>query len=60
MVKLVEDMVMSHLGGQTLILVALPTTDDLENQKALSLAKMADPEGHRTIGVCPHDFLTTC
>jgi hypothetical protein len=64
---MVEDMVTSHIQGNTLILVALPMTgitisinlvlslmfsllDDIENQKALRLAKMADPKGRRTIG----------
>ncbi|KAG7442467.1 uncharacterized protein BT62DRAFT_954832 [Guyanagaster necrorhizus] len=50
-VKLVEDMVVSHIAGNCLILVALPMTDDVENQKALKLANQADPQGRRTIGV---------
>ncbi|KAF8921041.1 P-loop containing nucleoside triphosphate hydrolase protein [Mucidula mucida] len=50
-VQLVEDMVISHITGNCLILVALPMTDDIENQKALKLAKTADPRGQRTIGV---------
>ncbi|KAK0496696.1 P-loop containing nucleoside triphosphate hydrolase protein [Armillaria luteobubalina] len=50
-VKLVEDMVVSHIAGNCLILVALPMTDDVENQKALKLANLADPQGRRTIGV---------
>ncbi|PBK78915.1 hypothetical protein ARMSODRAFT_947905 [Armillaria solidipes] len=50
-VKLVEDMVVSHIAGNCLILVALPMTDDVENQKALKLANVADPQGRRTIGV---------
>ncbi|KAK0463456.1 P-loop containing nucleoside triphosphate hydrolase protein [Desarmillaria tabescens] len=50
-VKLVEDMVVSHIAGDCLILVALPMTDDVENQKALKLANLADPQGRRTIGV---------
>ncbi|KAF7326063.1 hypothetical protein MKEN_00457600 [Mycena kentingensis (nom. inval.)] len=50
-VQLVEDMVVSHIGGNSLILVALPMTDDIENQKALRLAREEDPEGRRTIGV---------
>ncbi|KAJ7918424.1 P-loop containing nucleoside triphosphate hydrolase protein [Mycena leptocephala] len=48
---LVEGMVMSHIQGNCLILVALPMTDDIENQKALRLAHQVDPEGRRTIGV---------
>ncbi|KAJ7060975.1 P-loop containing nucleoside triphosphate hydrolase protein [Mycena amicta] len=50
-VDLVEDMVKSHIGGNCLILVALPMSDDIENQKALRLAREQDPEGRRTIGV---------
>ncbi|KAJ6478750.1 P-loop containing nucleoside triphosphate hydrolase protein [Mycena vitilis] len=50
-VQLVEEMVVSHIGGNGLILVALPMTDDIENQKALRLAHQVDPEGRRTIGV---------
>ncbi|KAE9397406.1 hypothetical protein BT96DRAFT_1020873 [Gymnopus androsaceus JB14] len=50
-VQLVEDMVVSHIGGNSLILIALPMTDDIENQKALLLAKRVDKEGRRTIGV---------
>ncbi|KAL0571649.1 hypothetical protein V5O48_010307 [Marasmius crinis-equi] len=50
-IALVENMVLSHIGGNCLILVALPMTDDIENQKALRLAKKVDPTGHRTIGV---------
>ncbi|KAK7461117.1 hypothetical protein VKT23_009043 [Stygiomarasmius scandens] len=50
-VRLVEDMVSSHIKGNCLILVALPMTDDIENQKALRLACDEDPEGRRTIGV---------
>ncbi|KAF5317462.1 hypothetical protein D9758_018043 [Tetrapyrgos nigripes] len=50
-VKLVEEMVSSHIKGNCLILVALPMTDDIENQKALRLARLEDPDGRRTIGV---------
>ncbi|KAF7319138.1 hypothetical protein HMN09_00250200 [Mycena chlorophos] len=50
-VEMVENMVKSHIGGNSLILVALPMTDDIENQKALRLAREQDPHGRRTIGV---------
>ena len=69
MVTLVEDLVLSHIQGNCLILVALPMTglsftpsiasrlnefpkciDDIENQKALRLARQVDSEGQRTIG----------
>jgi GTPase SAR1 family protein len=51
MVKVVEDMVASNIQGNCLILVALPMSDDIENQKAAQLAKDVDPDGVRTIGV---------
>ncbi|KAI0066060.1 P-loop containing nucleoside triphosphate hydrolase protein [Artomyces pyxidatus] len=51
LVKLVEDLVVDHIQGNSLILVTVPMPDDLENQKALTLANTADPEGKRTIGV---------
>ncbi|KAG5640591.1 hypothetical protein DXG03_007994 [Asterophora parasitica] len=58
-IKLVEDMVVSHIKGNCLILVALPMTDDIENQKALRLARQEDPDGRRTIGVMTKpDMLT--
>ncbi|KAI0633205.1 P-loop containing nucleoside triphosphate hydrolase protein [Trametes polyzona] len=50
-VKLVEDLVTSYVQGNCLILVALPMSDDIENQKAARIAKLADSQGLRTIGV---------
>jgi len=50
-VELVKDLVVSHIKGKCLILVALPMTDDIDNQIALRLARREDPEGKRTIGV---------
>ncbi|OSD00790.1 hypothetical protein PYCCODRAFT_1393152 [Trametes coccinea BRFM310] len=50
-VRLVEDLVTSYVEGNCLILVALPMSDDIENQKAARIAKEADPLGMRTIGV---------
>ncbi|KAH0580123.1 hypothetical protein H2248_002929 [Termitomyces sp. 'cryptogamus'] len=59
-IKLVEEMVVSHIRGNCLILVALPMTDDIENQKALRLARQEDPDGMRTIGVMTKpDMLTS-
>ncbi|KZT22881.1 hypothetical protein NEOLEDRAFT_1180623 [Neolentinus lepideus HHB14362 ss-1] len=59
-VQLVEDLVISHIKGNCLILVALPMTDDIENQKALRLAHGVDPKGLRTIGVLTKpDMLTS-
>ncbi|KAH9937926.1 P-loop containing nucleoside triphosphate hydrolase protein [Epithele typhae] len=51
LVTLVEDLVKSYISGNSLILVTLPMSDDIENQKAARLAKEADPSGERTIGV---------
>ncbi|KAI9058586.1 hypothetical protein FKP32DRAFT_1581292 [Trametes sanguinea] len=50
-VQLVEEMVNSYIQGTSLILVTLPMSDDIENQKAARLAQLADPQGLRTIGV---------
>ncbi|TFY75946.1 hypothetical protein EWM64_g8066 [Hericium alpestre] len=49
--QLVEQLVVDHIKGNSLILVTVPMTDDLDNQRALTLAREADPEGKRTIGV---------
>ncbi|OBZ73062.1 Interferon-induced GTP-binding protein Mx2 [Grifola frondosa] len=38
-------------SDSTIILVTMPASDDIENQEAMRLAKQADPEGKRTIGV---------
>ncbi|KIK58161.1 hypothetical protein GYMLUDRAFT_74954 [Collybiopsis luxurians FD-317 M1] len=50
-VQLTEDMVTSYISTKCIILVAVPMTDDIENQKAFRLARQEDPDGHRTIGV---------
>ncbi|KAF8878222.1 P-loop containing nucleoside triphosphate hydrolase protein [Infundibulicybe gibba] len=58
-VKFVENLVTSYIQGNCLILVALPVTDDIENHKALLLARTVDPLGRRTIGVMTKlDLLT--
>ncbi|KAF4597337.1 ASTRA complex subunit [Pleurotus pulmonarius] len=58
-VQLVQGMVEDHISGNCIILVTLPMTDDIENQKALQLARIADPHGRRTIGVLTKpDMLT--
>lgn len=51
--KATTDLTRKMIGTseETLVLVALPATDDFHNSKALQLAMKADPEGHRTIGV---------
>ncbi|KZV76766.1 hypothetical protein PENSPDRAFT_622214 [Peniophora sp. CONT] len=52
LVKLVENLVVDNIKeDNSLILVTIPMTDDLENQKALTLARQADVAGTRTIGV---------
>ncbi|KAG2337542.1 hypothetical protein BDR05DRAFT_1063225 [Suillus weaverae] len=35
----------------TIILTTIPMSDDMENQQSMSLARAADPNGRRTIGV---------
>ncbi|TFY58284.1 hypothetical protein EVJ58_g6511 [Rhodofomes roseus] len=50
-VQFVERMVRSYISGTCLIVVALPMSDDIENQRALRLAREADRDGSRTIGV---------
>lgn len=44
-------MVKNSISGNTLILLTVTMKDDFQNQKAVLLAKEADPEGQRTIGV---------
>jgi GTP-binding protein EngB required for normal cell division len=51
LVDLVENLVVEHIKGNCIILVALPMSDDIENQKAALLARQHDPKGRRTIGV---------
>ncbi|KIL59205.1 hypothetical protein M378DRAFT_1017544 [Amanita muscaria Koide BX008] len=52
LIDLVKDLVASNIkGDNTLILIAIPMSDDIENQQAVRLAKEADPTGERTIGV---------
>ncbi|KAI0743150.1 P-loop containing nucleoside triphosphate hydrolase protein [Daedaleopsis nitida] len=50
-IRLVQDLVRSYLDDNSLILVALTMSDDIENQSAAQLARDADPTGSRTIGV---------
>ncbi|TFK32039.1 P-loop containing nucleoside triphosphate hydrolase protein [Crucibulum laeve] len=50
-IDLVRDLVVSHIKGEnTLILITIPMSDDLENQQAVVLARNEDPDGERTIG----------
>ncbi|GAA5984144.1 hypothetical protein JCM10908_006067 [Rhodotorula pacifica] len=52
-IELIEKMVANSISGNTLILltVTINQLDDFQNQKAVLMAKEADPEGKRTIGV---------
>ncbi|KAF8335514.1 P-loop containing nucleoside triphosphate hydrolase protein [Amanita rubescens] len=62
LIDLVKDLVISNIAYKnTLILIAIPMSDDIENQQAVRLAKEADPAGERTIGVLtkPDTVLST-
>ncbi|KAI0820101.1 P-loop containing nucleoside triphosphate hydrolase protein [Trametes gibbosa] len=51
-VQLIENLVRSYITpSNTLLLVILPMTDDIQNQKAAQLAREVDSAGSRTIGV---------
>lgn len=50
-VKLVEDLVRSNIQGNCLIIVAIPMSDDMENQRSMRLALEEDSDRSRTIGV---------
>ncbi|KAG6830725.1 hypothetical protein H0H92_015004 [Tricholoma furcatifolium] len=51
-ILLVKDLVVKSISDpNTLILVTIPTSDDMQNQAAARLAREADPSGERTIGV---------
>ncbi|XP_048128027.1 dynamin-related protein 3A isoform X3 [Rhodamnia argentea] len=48
----IRTMIMSYIKVQScLILAVTPANSDLANSDALQMAGMADPDGHRTIGV---------
>ncbi|GJE98795.1 dynamin domain-containing protein [Phanerochaete sordida] len=47
----VKRMVEDHIQGDTLILLTINMRDDMSNQGAARLAKLADEAGERTIGV---------
>lgn len=49
---LIRNMVMEYIEKEScLILAVSPANADIANSDALQLARMVDPEGHRTIGV---------
>ncbi|KAJ7102892.1 P-loop containing nucleoside triphosphate hydrolase protein [Mycena epipterygia] len=51
-IEVVRDLAISRINSSnTLILVTIPMSDDLQNQQAARLAKDADPAGERTIAV---------
>ncbi|GAA6042060.1 hypothetical protein JCM8097_004088 [Rhodosporidiobolus ruineniae] len=50
-IELIESMVKKSIIGNCLILLTITMRDDYQNQKAALLAKEADPDGKRTIGV---------
>ncbi|KAL1762150.1 P-loop containing nucleoside triphosphate hydrolase protein [Schizophyllum commune] len=51
-IDLVSDLVKNRISGEnTIVLVTVPMTDDVETVAALKLAREADPEGQRTIAV---------
>ncbi|KAH7143811.1 P-loop containing nucleoside triphosphate hydrolase protein [Dactylonectria macrodidyma] len=51
-INLVKDMVRKYINeSRTIILAVVPCNGDIANQKILTLAKDADPEGKRTLGV---------
>ncbi|KAF8193681.1 P-loop containing nucleoside triphosphate hydrolase protein [Pholiota molesta] len=52
LITIVRTLVESYVIGQnTLIVIAMPMSDDIENMQAVTLAGKADPEKDRTIGV---------
>ncbi|KAF6744348.1 P-loop containing nucleoside triphosphate hydrolase protein [Ephemerocybe angulata] len=52
MVPYVKKLVEAHIKREnTIIVVTIPMTDDIENQEAFSIASRVDTDGQRTIGV---------
>lgn len=52
MVPYVKKLVEEHIKREnTIIVVTIPMTDDIENQEAFSIASRVDTDGQRTIGV---------
>ncbi|CAK5277920.1 unnamed protein product [Mycena citricolor] len=51
-IQVVRDLSISRIEQQqTLILVTIPASDDMQNQQAMRLARNVDPSGQRTIAV---------
>ncbi|KAK0214372.1 P-loop containing nucleoside triphosphate hydrolase protein [Armillaria fumosa] len=60
-ITLINDLVTSYIeeSDNTIVLITIPMSDDIENQAAVKLAKSRDPDGDRTIGVLTKpDMLT--
>lgn len=49
-IDLIKNLVVKNVTGSCIILLAMSMKDDLENQIAGRMAKLADPEGIRTVG----------
>ncbi|KAF7976887.1 hypothetical protein HWV62_5431 [Athelia sp. TMB] len=50
-IELVRDLAISYMNRpESIILIAIPMNDDIQNQQAVLLARGADPDGERTIG----------
>ncbi|KAK0476320.1 P-loop containing nucleoside triphosphate hydrolase protein [Armillaria novae-zelandiae] len=61
-ITLVRDLVVSYIeeSENTIVLITIPMSDDIEMQAAVKLTKSKDPSGDRTIGVLTKpDMLTT-
>ncbi|TCD67241.1 hypothetical protein EIP91_000370 [Steccherinum ochraceum] len=51
MIDVVKNMVKTHIANEnTLVLLTITMRDDIDNQGAADLARLADPTGSRTIG----------
>ncbi|GAA5967806.1 hypothetical protein JCM11641_005771 [Rhodosporidiobolus odoratus] len=50
-IALIENMLRKSITGNCLILLTITMRDDYQNQKAVLMAKEADPQGKRIIGV---------
>ncbi|KAG2066550.1 hypothetical protein BDR04DRAFT_1129964 [Suillus decipiens] len=61
MVALVKGLAEHYIEKKnTIILTTIPMSDDMENQQSMSLARAADPNGKRTIGILTKsDMLST-
>ncbi|KAG6379656.1 P-loop containing nucleoside triphosphate hydrolase protein [Boletus reticuloceps] len=51
-VELVRQLTEGYISRpNTIILTTIPMSDDMQNQQSVRMAKLADPEGERTIGI---------